>query len=189
VDFGEVYQTGNHPVVGVTWYEAVAYCRWLNGEVGWKRLGLQEGWEVRLPSEAEWERAARGMDGRKYPWASGEEPTGKGHANFAASNIGGSSAVGLFVGGGTPEGLMDMGGNVWEWTRSLWGRDYGVPGFKYPYDPHDGREEEAAGCEVLRVLRGGSWDVPVGSLRCAFRFRFDPTLRDRDVGFRVVASP
>jgi formylglycine-generating enzyme required for sulfatase activity len=173
----------NHPVVYVTWHEALAYCDWLARQLRLSdktpaplaSLLREGGWRVTLPSEAEWEKAARGIDGRIYPWGEGVDPE---KANYGETGIGGTSAVGCFPAGASPYGLLDLSGNVWEWTRSL---------FKdYPYLPEDGREDlEAAGS---RVLRGGALGYPL-SLRCAFRLRYDPDLRDYSFGFRVVVSP
>jgi formylglycine-generating enzyme required for sulfatase activity len=169
--YGGVFDLLNHPVVGVSWYEAVAFCRWLMD-----KLGV----EVQLPSEAEWEKAARGTDRRRYPW--GDEPDPN-RANYDETGIGTTSAVGIFPGGETPCGCLDMSGNVWEWTRSLWGEDVGTPAFKYPYDSNDGRENLEA--EGRRVLRGGAFDYNRRDVRCACRHRLDPDYRLRDSGFRV----
>jgi formylglycine-generating enzyme required for sulfatase activity len=81
-----------------------------------------------------------------------------------------------------------MSGNVWEWTRSLWGKNWGEPDFKYPYDPNDGREELEAGENHLRVLRGGAFDLTPRALRCAYRLVYLPNLRFNHVGFRVCVS-
>ena len=82
-----------------------------------------------------------------------------------------------------------MSGNVWEWTRSLWGNDPSKPQYGYPYDPADGRERLDAGTGTRRVVRGGSFGVDDGFVRCAARSWFNPNYRGRDVGFRVVLSP
>jgi iron(II)-dependent oxidoreductase len=85
--------------------------------------------------------------------------------------------------------VEDLSGNVWEWTRSLWGRDWEEPDFGYPYDPEDGRENLAAGDDVRRVARGGSFDFTVSGVRCAYRGWYRPRYRNWDFGFRVVVSP
>ena len=101
-----------------------------------------------------------------------------------------TTPVGLFSRrGDSPYGCVDMAGNVWQWTRSLWGTEGGKPDFKYPYEPADGREDLKADEKVLRVLRGGSYFVDSGAVRCAVRVRFDPDVRHGDVGFRVVLLP
>ncbi|MBN1148998.1 MAG: SUMF1/EgtB/PvdO family nonheme iron enzyme, partial [Anaerolineales bacterium] len=133
-----------HPVVHVSWDDAVAFCEWAS-EVA-KR-------EVRLPSEAEWEKAARGTDGRLYPW--GDEPPDERRCNFAM-NVKSTTPVGQYSPqGDSPYGCADMAGNVWEWTRSLWGKNLESPDYKYPYDPGDGRED--MGSRDWRVLRGGAF--------------------------------
>ena len=136
-----------HPVTDVTWRDAMAYCRWLSQMCG--KL-------IRLPSEAEWEKAARGdTDSRIYPWGDDFDPA---RCNTRESGIGDTTPVGVFARGASPYGCLDMAGNVWEWTRSLWSKDGGEPEFGYPYDPSDARrEDEEVSDDVGRVLRGGSW--------------------------------
>ncbi len=163
--YGPPFDLPNHPVVVITWYEAVAFCRWLSEEIGQ---------EVRLPSEAEWEKAARGTDGREWPWGNEFDAA---LCNVGDTRIGTTSAVGCFPGGASPYGVLDMAGNVWEWTRSLYS--------EYPYRADDGREDAEAGGR--RVLRGGSWFDIEWFVRCASRDWSDPLYYNFNYGFRVVA--
>jgi formylglycine-generating enzyme required for sulfatase activity/predicted phosphodiesterase len=160
----------NRPVVGVSWYEAMAFCAW---------AGLQ------LPTEAQWERAARGpkKEYRKYPW--GNEGIDIQRANFHDTRIDHASAVGCFPAGNavwdSEKGLWiaDMAGNVWEWCRDWFGV-YEADDPKDPIGPANGS---------FRVLRGGSWiDIP-RDCRCAFRDCDNPGRRIVDAGFRVVFVP
>ena len=191
-------RVGNHPVVIVTWYDAMAYCRWLTERLrDWEgtpepltallRVGADGSppWVARLPSEAEWEKAARGTDGRIFPWGDRPDPD---RANYD-TGVGTTSAVGCFPAGASPNGFLDMSGNVWEWTHSLWGTDWDTPEFKYPYNPDDGREDESAGSSVARVLRGGSFYAYERYIRCAYRDRDPPDYRYGHRGFRVVVAP
>lgn len=183
-NFGEPYNLANHPVVGVSWYEAVAYCRWLTvklrerGEIGGRE-------EVRLPSEAEWEKAARGVGGGVYPWPGEADPN---RANYDKTNIGTTSAVGCFPLGRSVYGCEALVGNVWEWTLSLWGEDLYNAAYRYPYVSGDGREELTAGSSISRVLRGGSFYYTDSYARCAYRFRFGPGYWYFYYGFRIVVS-
>ncbi|MEA3351527.1 MAG: SUMF1/EgtB/PvdO family nonheme iron enzyme [Chloroflexota bacterium] len=170
----------NRPVVRVTWYDARAYCAWLTEQLSQIRdtqaLPWPKEYIVRLPTEAEWEKAARSDDARRYPWSDGDwNPE---LANISASNFGHPTSVGIYPQGISTCGALDMSGNVLEWTRSV-KKDY-------PYDAQDGREDlDASGS---RVVRGGSWIGDLGLARCAFRDWFDPRLRGSSRGFRVVVS-
>jgi formylglycine-generating enzyme required for sulfatase activity len=118
----------NHPVVWVYWDEAVKYCKWLTERLrAWAgtpaplaALLREQGWTVRLPSEAEWEKAARGEDGRIFPWGEGIDEN---RANYGM-NVGTTSAVGSFPGGASPYGVQDLSGNVWEWCATKWQDSY-----------------------------------------------------------------
>jgi formylglycine-generating enzyme required for sulfatase activity len=167
----------SHPVVNVTWRDALAYCRWLSEVTGNS---------ITLPSEAQWEKAARGhQDKREYPWGMDWK---EGHCNSDELGVQGTTPVGIFPEGASPYGCLDLVGNVWEWTRSLWGRSWNKPDFKYPYDPEDGRENLTADDEWLRVLRGGSFYYHQNLARCASRHWNFPLDWSRNLGFRVVVS-
>lgn len=151
----------DHPVVLVTWEDALAYATWAG---------------KRLPSEVEWERAAGGLQGRRYPWGDELIP---GCCNCKETGLNETSPVGYFSpGGDTPEGLVDMVGNVWEWTNSLF--------YPYPYDPNDGRESRHA--VGFRVLRGASWVNDAHVANCLSRLDGDFQFYN-NVGFRCAVSP
>jgi len=143
----------NHPVVNVTWRDAVAYCRWLSQVTGKP---------YRLPSEAEWEKAARGVDGRIYPWGNQWDAS---RCNTIEGGPGDATPVGAYPQGVSPHGLLDMAGNVWEWTSSLYR--------SYPYQADDGRED--AESSDSRVLRGGSFSGNRWLARCAVRVHDGPS--------------
>jgi formylglycine-generating enzyme required for sulfatase activity len=153
----------DHPVVSVSWHDAVTFCNWLSEATGKSYC---------LPSETEWEKGARGSDGRIYPWGN------RWDAERCNSSEGGKRAttpVGAYPRGASPYGLLDMAGNVWEWTRSVHGY--------YPYDPNDGRENLQP--DHSRVLRGGSFRYGREGARCAFRGWLDPDIMWDRYGFRV----
>ncbi len=167
----------NQPVVTVLWREALAFCAW---------LGEATSRAFRLPTEAEWEKAARGTDGRIYPW--GDEPPDETLCNFDG-NVGNTTPVGRYSPrGDSPYGCADMAGNVWEWCSTKYR--------PYPFRLDDGREDPQAdgGLEGpraydRRVVRGGSFIYDRRDVRCAVRYRSNPNHRDWHVGFRVVVAP
>ena len=155
------------PITYIAWHDALAYCRWLSAH---------SGLPVALPSEAQWEKAARGPDGHRYPWGDAS-PTDK-LCNFDG-NVGRLTPVGRYSPrGDSPYGCLDMAGNVLEWTSSL---EKG-----YPYAASDGREDLEA--EGRRVLRGGTFFSAVSGTRCAFRYYGVTVGRLDYVGVRVVVS-
>ncbi len=140
----------------VSWYEADAYCRWLSE---------QKGMPLRLPTEAEWEKAAAPVVG-EYPWGA-EEPDPE-HANFDGT-VGRPTPVGIYPAGNGWSGHCDLAGNVWEWCKD----DLGL----------------TKADDAIRPLRGGGWVLPAGNLRAAFRFGSHAWDRSDLVGFRVAAAP
>ncbi len=171
----QAFKFANHPRERVSWYDAVAFCRWLSWRLGggWDLDAVDE-WAVRLPTEAEWEKAARGTDGRVYPYGDAFDPN---KGNTYETGIGRTSAVGLFPDGASPYGVLDMSGNVWEWCMTKWRGDYGKP-----------EDNDPAG-DARRVVRGGSWDYLQIDARAAYRSWVYPDYRIYNVGFRVVRPP
>jgi formylglycine-generating enzyme required for sulfatase activity len=146
-----------HPVTNVSWYGARAYCQ---------HLGM------RLPTEAEWEKAARGTSGRAYPWGNVADP-----ARLNAGNrVGDTTPVGSYVEGASPYGLYDMAGNVWEWTADWYEA--------YPGNPY----QTALFGKKVKVVRGGSWNHPDDDARAAHRDIAHPARRIHVVGFRCAGG-
>jgi formylglycine-generating enzyme required for sulfatase activity len=160
----------SHPVANVSWQDAMAYCVWLNDLF---QDELSSGLILRLPTEAEWEKAARGKDGREYPWGNTF------NKRYCNSDEHHTTPVVLYSPqGDSPYRCADMAGNVREWTHNVYA--------KYPYNARDGREDEND--SDLRVLRGGYFMSDWKAVRCASRHWNDPTMRLESHGFRVVAS-
>jgi len=148
----------NQPAIGLSWYECVAYCRWLSAETG--QL-------YRLPTEAEWEKGARGVDGRVYPWGNEFEAS---RLNIRAGDqqVCTITPVGIYPKGVSPFGLFDCAGNVWEWCATRWKKPF-------PYDVNqDEWQADILEGQNLRVLRGGSWNYKAEVTRCGYRFKFQP---------------
>ena len=164
------------PVVGVCWLEARAYCRW---------LAAQSGLPIRLPSEVEWEAAARGAQGRRF--AGAERFTAQ-VGNTMELQIRGTTPVGVFPDGDTPEGVCDLVGNTWDWTASAWGPEVMEPAYRYPYQAADGREATDLSVDVYRVVRGGAWFNGRVSVRSDYRGRDHAFDRTSQHGLRVAAS-
>lgn len=169
----------DHPVTFVTWTDALAYCRWLeemllrsDATPASLRDLLNNGWHITLPSEAQWEKAARGINGDIYPWGNQLLP---GVANFDSV---GTVRVGSLNCRRCNYGLFDMSGNVWEFTSS--------PYQDYPYDESDDREYLTE--DALWVMRGGSYTDAAGNIRTAVRGRVDPGVRNPTIGFRLALS-
>ncbi len=177
-------EDAEHPVKTMAYFEAQEYIEWLDKKYGSK---LPKGFRFCLPSEAEWEKAARGPDGNQYPWG---DKFNKNRCNSKESGAHETTPVGKFSPQGDSfYGIADMTGNVWERTRSLWGDELDVSSFKYPYRFDDGREDGKA--SDFRVIKGGSWEDNKRKIRCAFRFRgykLDYMFLHA-VGFRLCISP
>jgi formylglycine-generating enzyme required for sulfatase activity len=172
------------PVVQVCWYDALAYCDWLN-QAYTHDLGAD--YRFRLPSEAEWEKAARGPDGCQYPWGNEFAP---GLCNSLEDGNRCLVPVGNYSpGGDNPLGLADMSGNIWEWTTTLWGSDRDKATFIYPYNPQDGRQDLRAGQEHYRIIRGGSYKNDYKAVRTTCRDIDPPHYALSNLGFRVFLAP
>jgi len=162
------------PVTYISWYDALAFCKWLTQEMQKaKRFQNENNLYVTLPNEAQWERAARGTNGQRFTW-------GNNAPNVFLLNYnrrdGSPTPVGSYPSGISPVGCLDMAGNVWEWTLDT--------ERKYPYIETE--NQESLGIQQRRILRGGSYESSERSVRCAVRSWNYPEERDETVGFRVV---
>ena len=171
--------SGDDPVANISWPEALAYGRWLQRQLQQSAQTpavlnqlFQAGARLTLPSEAEWEKAARSADGRVFPW--GSQPQ-SGRANFASRAVVGVGSIACDT---CAYGLSDMSGNVWELTRS--------PLQGYPYDPADDRDNLAD--DALWVMRGGSYADAINNVRVAVRGGVDPGVHSDSIGFRLVIT-
>ena len=162
--------TSDHPVTYVSWNDARAFCSWLT-----ERVDAGEG-GAHLPTEAQWEFAARGVEGREYPWGD-DRPTPE-HANYQESGIEDTAQVGEHAGGATPEGVHDLAGNVRQWCLDWYERYQDAPQ-EDPVGPEEGDD---------RTLRGGAYVDAPGTLRGSYRFNVNPDSRFGFVGFRIAWS-
>jgi formylglycine-generating enzyme required for sulfatase activity len=156
----------NFPVVGISWFEAEAYANWLSEKTGH---------HYRLPTEAEWEKAARGTKGFKYPWG---EQFDKNLCNSGELGLNRTSPVGIYPKGKSRYDCFDMAGNVWEWCSDGYLGDY--------YGKSPGKNPKGPSKGANRVIRGGSWNNFAGSCRSANRARVGPRDRFYVLGFRIL---
>lgn len=166
------------PIVNITWTDALSYCQWLEEKIKNSESGpaaikelLSQGWSISLPTEAQWEKAARGDKGNVFPW--GNELTNR-FANFSSQGI---KPVGSTACESCAYSLADMSGNVWELTRS--------PYLAYPFSEDADVDLEG---DALFVMRGGSYSDQINNVRAATRGGVDPGVRSPNIGFRLVIS-
>ena len=205
--YPEPFNLPNHPVVGISWHEALAFSRWLN-EMAHERGWIDDNWEITLPSEAEWEKAARGglqtpnngpvifpldnldlkpakidfiqnpSNSRVYPWGNSFDSD---RANTEELGLSCTSTVGCFQASASPYGILDMCGNVWQWTSSA--------DKSYPYNKDDGRENIADNWKAKRILRGGAYPVSRNIAQSSYRLSQPPQELCDHFGFRLAIIP
>jgi formylglycine-generating enzyme required for sulfatase activity len=203
-DRGEPFNLPTHPASGITWYEAQAFSRWMTRKLQQSGI-LPPGFGLQLPSEIEWEKAARGgleipdhpriarasllpecdppilrknpLPHRRYSWGDQPDPT---RANYLDSGLCATSPLGSFPGGASPYGVEDLCGNVWEWTRSQWGS------YPYPSSVEERTRREDSSEAGMRTLRGGAFNYHGSLVRCAVRHHHSLLTAYRHIGFRVV---
>lgn len=163
----QAFQYANHPRDNVSWYQAVAFCRWLTWQYQTANL-ITEQQEIRLPTEQEWEKAARGTDGRVYPYGYDFEPE---FTNVSEMELNQTNAVGIFPQGASPYGALDMSGNICEWCLTKYG---------------DLQDQQIDASGATRGLRGGSYFLRSEWSRCAYRYEREPGIQFKDFGFRPV---
>lgn len=168
-------ELSNHPVTYVSWYDSGGYCRWLSEVTGQS---------YRLPTEAEWEKAARGVECYRWPWGDEWDASKCNSKDYGAGRTLPATQFGPET--RSPYQVCDMAGNVAEWCSTKWGDIWSHPGYAYPYDISDGRE--GAEGKDLRIIRGGSFRSMAGDVRCAARARYQPDKCLPTIGFRVVCE-
>jgi len=176
-DDNDDFNIPNQPVIRISWYEAYAYTRWLHDVLTANSpdgLTLRDDYVFRLATESEWEKAARGTDGRIYPYGNTFDKT---KGNTFESGIGKPSAVGLFPSGGSPYGVLDMSGNVYDWCLTKWRDAYA--------DPEDNHAQGA----FRRAVRSGGFANGSFNARCAYRYNGLPRVRRNYYGIRCVYGP
>jgi formylglycine-generating enzyme required for sulfatase activity len=178
-------EKAKHPAVNVSWKQAQDFVSWLNGK---HQSDLLNGYKFHLPSEAEWEKAARGVEGNEYPWGN------KFDAKKCNSKVGGkkgTTPVGTFSPqGDSAFGSADMVGNVWEWTRTLDKRKSSPFSYEYPYRCDDGREDLLVDDGIYEyIVRGGSFESDKTTANCIRRFNISSNHGQGDLGFRLAICP
>lgn len=212
-NFGQPYIHPNHPRIGLSWYEALAYTRWLTNFLHDQNL-LTRNWLAHLPNEPEWEKAARGgkqlpwqprkralmaglnrlpvisklrtnkMPTRRFPWG---DQVDSNRMNYKETKLETTNSVGIFSGSVSPYGVEELSGNCREWTRNLWGKDPTRCDFAYPYQNNDGRERLDVDINILRILRGGIYSNEEADMRLTVSGWRHPV--DGSHALRVVVSP